>query len=122
MIKLVMRRNLKKELGCQKNNQRISFTKEFKRRVLLEVSKGRKPEEIFDEVVAKNFCIETNDKKYYAKLMHKWRKEIYTNHNLLSFSFIEPTNKNLELEIDNLSYIQEIDEVETEFFVNNEFE
>ncbi|MBQ7286763.1 MAG: hypothetical protein IJW73_03275, partial [Candidatus Gastranaerophilales bacterium] len=67
------------------NTQRVSFSKRIKRKILLEVSKGRKPQEVFLEYAFDSFDEITKDKKYVAKLLYKWRKDLYENKEILNF-------------------------------------
>ena len=91
------------------NSQRVSFSKRIKRKILLEVSKGRKPQEVFLEYAFDSFDEITSDKKYVAKLLYKWRKELYENKEILNFLNYKIDEKNLKEEIDNLGSDDEED-------------
>ena len=106
--------NNKEYLGCRKNNQRLSFTKDFKRIVLIELSIGKKPEEVINKLLEGNLMIQSADKKYYAKLIHKWKKEVYANRKMLAFTSINPTNKNIDIEIANIGDEDEIGNIAEE--------
>ena len=54
--------------------KRQTFSKQFKRVALIEFTKGKSPDEIFESLGCK---INSNDKKYASKLLHKWRMEFY---------------------------------------------
>ena len=58
---------------------RIHFSESFKRKALLDFSQGIKASEILKK--------ESNDKKYASKLIHKWRKELYQNPNMLALIY-----------------------------------
>ena len=112
--------NKKEEFGCQKNNQRMSFTKEFKRKALVEFSKGKKAQEVLLDATNDILKIDTTDKKYYAKIMHKWRKELYLNNSMLAFTSIKPSDENLDIEINNIGTDFEEDDIEEEFGSNDD--
>ena len=57
----IKKMNEQEKFGCRKNTQRISFTKDFKRKALIELSKGRKPEEILTEATSAVLEINTTD-------------------------------------------------------------
>jgi len=112
--------NTKDKFGCQNNNQRTSFTKEFKRKILIEFSKGRSARDIFEEATLNILKINTNDKKYCAKLIHKWKKELYINNKILAFTSIKPTDENLDYEINNIVFDFEKDDIEEEYATKKE--
>ena len=66
------------------NNQRTSFSKNIKRKILLEIAKGENPETAFLKHAFESLKEVSNDKKYAAKLLYKWRKEMYENKEILS--------------------------------------
>ena len=107
--------NEKEKFGCKKNNLRISFSKDFKRKALIELAKGKSSQEIITQATFDILEINTIDKKYYSKLMHKWRKDLYANNALISFLSVKPTNENLNIEINNIGFDDEIDDIEKEF-------
>ena len=111
--------NKKEQFGCKKNSQRISFSKDFKRKVLIELSKGKKAKEIITQAVSNILEIDTNDKKYYSKLIYKWKQELYNNNSLLAFTSINPTIDNLNYEINNIGLDEETDDIEEEFVQKN---
>jgi len=65
------------------NKERISFSKQIKRKVLLEVAKGKKPQEALFKYLPFSLNDITNDKKYASKLIYKWKKEMYINREVL---------------------------------------
>ena len=93
------------------NSQRVSFSKRIKRKILLEVSKGRKPQEVFLEYAFDSFDEITKDKKYVAKLLYKWRQELYENKEILNFLNYKIDERSLKEEIDNLGSDDEEDHV-----------
>ncbi|MBQ8848610.1 MAG: hypothetical protein IJ003_06665 [Candidatus Gastranaerophilales bacterium] len=103
----------KKIFSCKKNKERISFTKEFKRRALIELSKGKTPEDILNN--ATHFDIKTSDKKYYSKLMHKWRCELYKNSKFIAFNSITPSIEDIKKEIEDIGEDEEFDEINEMF-------
>ena len=107
---------MKQEFGFKKNSERMSFTKAFKRFVLIELSKGIKPELILNNSFKdKTFKIDTQDKKYYSKLMYKWRNELYSNLSMLSFNSVYPSDSILDVELNNIGCDDEFDDIEIEF-------
>ena len=93
------------------NTQRVSFSKRIKRKILLEVSKGRKPQEVFLEYAFDSFDEITKDKKYVAKLLYKWRQELYENKEILNFLNYKIDEKSLKEEISNIGSDDEQDHV-----------
>lgn len=92
----------KKEEYFHKVYERVHFSKYFKRRALLEFARVKKPNEALR---ACGFDIDEElliDKKYAAKLLHKWRKELYQNCEILSFMNCEMTDEALKREIEVL--------------------
>ena len=93
------------------NTQRVSFSKRIKRKILLEVSKGRKPQDVFLQYAFDSFDEITSDKKYVAKLLYKWRQELYENKEILNFLNYKIDEQSLKEEIDNLGTDDEEDRV-----------
>ena len=85
------------------NNQRASFTRRIKRKILLEIADGKKPIEVIlkyaSEVVENN----TTDKKYALKLIHKWKKEMYENKEILNILNHKIDNEIIEDEINAIN-------------------
>ena len=81
-----------------KKNTRLNFSKPFKRRALLAYSSGKKACEILNK--------KSPDKKYAAKLIHKWRNELYKNPNLIVLAY-----ENIDLEY----FKEEIDLIGNDF-------
>lgn len=91
-----------KEDDFHKVYERVHFSRYFKRRVLLEYARLKKPNEALR---ACGFDIDSAlliDKKYASKLIHKWRKELYQNHHMRSFMNCEMTDEALKREIEFL--------------------
>ncbi len=94
-----------------KVSQRVHFSKYFKRRALIEFAKLKKPNEA---LIACGFDLEKElekDKNYAAKLLHKWRKELYANYKMMSFMNFELTDEVLKQEIEYVSDGSEDDRV-----------
>ena len=86
---------------CNKN--RIKYSKDFKRQALINY---KNPKEFEKMLLKYGYDIEklcANDKKYCAKLLHKWKKEACRNNEILYFINTELTNSAIEDELDNLS-------------------
>lgn len=84
------------------NNQRVSFSKKIKRKILLELAKGKRPQDILLEYAFVSLSNITQDKKYSSKLLHKWRKELYSNKTLIHFLNNQVDNNVLNYEIENI--------------------
>ena len=84
------------------NNQRVSFSKKLKRKMLLEFAKGKNPKEFLLEAVFESLADITKDKKYSSKLLHKWKKELYLNKNILSILSCQVDNQMIDYEIENI--------------------
>lgn len=82
-----------------KVSQRVHFSKYFKRRALIEFARLKKPNEA---LIACGFDLEkelVKDKKYAAKLLHKWRKELYNNNQIMSFMNFDLTDEVIKNEL-----------------------
>ena len=83
--------------------KRISYSKDFKYSALIRVING----ENFEDVLrSSGFNIDNlikKDKKYCPKLLHKWKKEIYENPELIYFINNEISNNEIEAQIEILS-------------------
>lgn len=91
------------------------FTRQFKRMVLLEYSKGKKPAEILEE-----FGIDlTEDKKYALKLINKWKKELYKNIKLLSLNYVNINPDFAGKEINTIGKDEEKDDILNEILTKN---
>ncbi len=66
---------------------------------MLAYSSGKKASEILNK--------ESSDKKYAAKLLHKWRNELYKNPNLIALIY---QNIDLNYFVDEINLIGEDDE------------
>lgn len=82
--------------------ERVHFSKYFKRRVLLEYARVKNANEAFRVCGFEIDEESLGDKKYAAKLLYKWRKELYQNYHLLSFMNCEMTDEVLRREIESL--------------------
>lgn len=99
------------------NNERKSFSKTIKRKVLLEYSKGKKVNSIVRELLFENLEEMTNDDKYASKLIHKWRQEYYIHREILNSTLFNPTDEFLEYELENIDLTEkEEQEADTELF------
>ena len=84
------------------NSQRVSFSKKLKRKMLLEFAKGKNPKDFLFESAFSSLKDITNDKKYSSKLLHKWKKELYLNKNILSILSHHIDNQMIDYEIENM--------------------
>ena len=82
--------------------KRITYSKEFKTRVLIAFSRNQNLENIFIEngVNLKEFY--KNDKKYLLKLVNKWRHEFYLTKENLFFKNRKLSDSVLEDELNAL--------------------
>ncbi|MBQ4647333.1 MAG: hypothetical protein IJB79_08295 [Candidatus Gastranaerophilales bacterium] len=67
------------------DGQRVRFSKKIKRKILLEISKGANAKDVLLKYAFSSFDEISADKKYAAKLLSKWRKELYQNKEVLNF-------------------------------------
>lgn len=95
------------------NNQRISFSKNIKRKILLEIAKGENPEAALLKHAFESLKEISNDKKYAAKLLHKWRKEMYENKEILGLLNHDVDEMVLKEEIASIGadYEEEIEDI-----------
>ncbi|MBE7707158.1 MAG: hypothetical protein E7Z88_00455 [Cyanobacteria bacterium SIG27] len=91
-----------KKQDVKLNNQRVSFSKKIKRKILLELAKGKKPKDVLLEYAFNSLSNITNDEKYSSKLLHKWRKELYCNKTLIHFLNNQVDDNVLNYEIENI--------------------
>jgi hypothetical protein len=96
----------KKEINL--NNQRASFSKNVKRKILLELAKGQNPESALLKY-AQTLKEISNDKKYAAKLLHKWRKEMYEDKQMLGLLNYDINKDDLKEEIKSMGEDDEAD-------------
>ena len=94
---------------------RKHFTASFKRKVLLEYAKGKKPAEILT-VFGVNL---TGDKKYALKLVNKWKNEMYKNMNILNLNFANIDFDYAEDEINSIGVDSEKDDILNELLTKN---
>lgn len=100
-----------------KNKTRIRYSKEFKRKALLEIAKGKTPLEVLKSSGFNLDEVLKNDKKYPCKIIHKWKKEFYEHNEIIQTLNGKITDKKLLYEIENMYddtdvdlFGQEIDE------------
>ena len=79
-----------------KNIQRVHLSKSLKRKILLEAARGEKLKDIF---LRYDFNPDAKDKKYLAKLLHKWRKELYKEKEILQINAHKIDKDVLEQEV-----------------------
>jgi hypothetical protein len=70
--------------------------------MLLEFAKGKNPKDFLLESAFSSLKDITNDKKYSSKLLHKWKKELYLNKNILSILSHHIDNQMIDYEIENI--------------------
>ncbi len=99
------------EKDIKLDGQRVRFSRKIKRKILLEIAKGRKPQEVFLEFAFDSFDEITKDKKYASKLLYKWRQELYQNKEILNLLNHDVDNKMIEDEIRNIGEDKEKDNV-----------
>ena len=93
------------------DGQRVRFSRKIKRKILLEFAKGKKPHEIFLECAFDSLDEITKDKKYAAKLIYKWRQELYHNKEILNLLNHKIDDEMIEEEIENIGDDNEKDYV-----------
>ena len=91
--------------------KRIYYSKNFKRQALISVANGANFEDILRSGGFDIDCAIKKDKKYCAKLLHKWRKELYKNNELICFTGDNITFSMLENELERLNNLNEDDEI-----------
>lgn len=97
--------SIKKE-DVKFNKERKTFSKQIKRKVLLEYAKGKNVNNIVKECLFENLD-KIKDEKYASKLIHKWKKEMYHNKEHLNTQICNPTNEFLDYELDTLKITKE---------------
>ena len=99
----------------ESKNSRIRYSKEFKRRALVEISAGLNPYDVFKSlgVDVEKLC--KNDKKYLSKLLYKWNKEIYKDNEKMYFLNCELTDSELLSEIEYLKQDDDKDYIISDF-------
>ena len=105
------------------NEQRITFSKKVKRKVLLELAKGAKPTQALLKHTSLTLDEITQDKKYAAKLLYKWRQEYYKNREILFILNHDLDIETLNQEIENIGSDdeEEIDLAQAIIDIENEF-
>lgn len=93
------------------NKKRVGFSKRIKRKILLEVAKGKKMEDALLEHAFVSLEGITTDKKYAAKLFYKWSKEVYEHRDMLFLLNHEVDSDMIDDEIDNIGEDEE-DEID----------
>jgi len=92
-------------------NKRIRYSKEFKRKALLNIMQGEDALEVLKSSGFDLAQVLKNDKKYVSKIIHKWKKEIYQNKENMYLVNSEITNNILKEEILKLKDENEKDTV-----------
>lgn len=64
---------------------RYQYTKEQKERILYEISLNKTIDDAFISIGLDVNKLDVNDEKYKAKLVSKWKKELYSNRENISF-------------------------------------
>lgn len=80
-------------------NKRMHFSKDFKRKVLIEFAAVKKPKEAFRVCGFEVDNKKVKDLKYASKLLYKWKREFMNNRCMLSFLNSEFTDDDIENEI-----------------------
>jgi len=83
------------------NKQRITFSKKIKRKILLEIIKGEKPTKALLKHTSLTLEEISSDKKYAAKLIYKWKQEVYKNREILFLLNHELDEEMIDEEIAN---------------------
>ena len=96
-----------------KNTKRKSYSKALKRKILLDIINGKKPQDAFLEYATEPIEQISSDKKYVLKLIHKWKKEVYENKELM---YLVNQNITSELLEDEIEIMDEIKNEENDFF------
>ena len=85
------------------NKKRIYYSKDLKRRALIQYANGEKLDTFLR---SNNIDIDSlikRDKKYISKLLYKWRNELYKNNEILFLTNDELSTCTLEQELLSLS-------------------
>ena len=93
---------LSKKENIKYNSERISFSKKIKRKILLDVAKGKSATEALLDNGFNSIQSVSNDKKYAPKLIHKWKKELCRNREMLFTGSCEPNDEFLKEDISQL--------------------
>ena len=75
---------------------RYKYTKEQKERILYEISLNKSVDEAFAAIEIDVHKLNTVDEKYKAKLISKWKKELYSNKD--NISVLNKNNQLIQLE------------------------
>lgn len=94
------------------NSERITFSKHIKRKIMLDIIRGKHPSEAFLDNGFDMSLNESNDKKYIAKLFHKWKSEVYKNRELIYPVELNPDDEFLKNEMLILSLNEEMEDFE----------
>ena len=84
------------------NNKRATFSKRIKREILLEIADGKTPDEVLLKYAPEVIKNNTQDRKYAAKMIHKWKKEMYGNKEMLHILNHKVDKEMLEKEIKSI--------------------
>lgn len=104
-----------KEKDVKLNNERKTFSKKFKREILLEVIKGKSAKNALFDSFSQLTQENTKDKKYAPKLLYKWKKEFYSNIESLFLLNHEIDEKMIKSEIASLGNEEEEEEINIDF-------
>ena len=94
------------------NNQRVTFSRKMKRKILLSLASGKSPDEAFLACAFNSLEDVSHDKKYAAKLLHKWKKELYDAPEMLNFLNYEISKDMIYDEIKYIGTDEQMDEFE----------
>lgn len=78
---------------------RYKYTKEQKERILYEISLNKSIDEAFNSLEIDFEKLDISDEKYRAKLISKWKKDLYSNRE--NISILNVNTQILQLEKEN---------------------
>lgn len=78
---------------------RYKYTKEQKERILYEISLNKSIDEAFNSLEIDFEKLDISDEKYRAKLISKWKKDLYANRE--NISILNVNTQILQLEKEN---------------------
>ena len=88
----------------EEKKTRYQYSHDFKRQAVLEVYSGRKADEVLLESGYDLTELMKKDKKYAAKLIHKWKREFMKNPESLSILNVEKLTD--ECLLKEISYLE----------------
>ena len=86
---------------------RYKYTKEQKERILYEISLNKSIDEAFNSLEIDFEKLDISDEKYRAKLISKWKKDLYSNRENISILNVNTQIIQLEKE-NNLNQFDDI--------------